>query len=650
MFSAARHIIGDTWRNPPVLVAGTALLFGTVEALRLAPMDAVFSGSLSWIQFFEIPIARFYLFLALAWLEVLRRIGALPYIFFFLLLGVGASCIGKEARQKYSPAVRGALVILELMLCTFALSRIGALNSALSHNALIIIATLVFFYLSFLAGDLSLRFTGMEPSQTRIRWIYALMLGMGAFAAVGVILGLAGFFTPLVLLMVMLTILITARETVRSHIRRLRTSEYSLDALARTVTPHFREYPFFKIFILLWLVINFALAFVPITAHDTKAYHLPIIIDLQKHGQFSFSRDISEYGWAALTGDTIYAIPTTLFFQTTAPFTFQIIQYSLLPLLLLVIYVFIRDRVRHPLVSIAAVVLILGIFDLQREALHGGYTDMFVYLFGIASALLLVDIRWRDPRRLTDVTLSSLFLGVALAVKLTAGFIAVTNGLFLVAGMIRDRIGAKKAIAYLTKYALAVILIAGFWYVKNAVVWGNPFYIGGIGGLPFTETLVAKKTILNMFLFPFLKFGAVARGDSSSELIVLGYFILAYAAGTMALLFAREKITMTHVLLFSFTQLHIMMIFFHTHHTRYMLSAVIMLPVLLALIADPIYQWLASRAHPATHKKILRVSEVCLAVVLIIFFIGNIRYFYVKILYKTGVLNEQHYIKKIGSQ
>lgn len=518
----------------------------------------------------------------------------------------------------------------------------------MAHNTLVIIETGIFFYLSFLTGDLFLAVSRLNLSPTRIRWVYKIMLGIGVFGMSGVILALAGFFTPFFLHLLMLTILISSWQTVRAHAQWLSDRTYSFTAFARAIAPFMREYPVFKFFILLWLAINFALSFAPITAHDTKAYHMPVITDLRQHGRLSFSRAIAdEYGWAALTAETIYAIPTTAFFNTTAPFVFQIFQYSLLILLLLVIYEFLRARVRHSLLPTAAVILVLGIFDLQREALHGGYTDLFVYLFGITSALLIVDARRRDTEYTGTIVLSAIFLGVALAVKLTAGFIAVTNGLFLLANMIRDRISIKKAIRYCGAYGAIVFLIAGFWYIKNTIVWGSPLYIGGI---TLAETIVAKQTVLNMFLFPFLKFGVVEHGDSSSKLVVAGFFVIVYAAGIFALVSDRKRITLTHILLFSFTQLQLMMIFFRTHHTRYMIAALIMLPVLIALIADTAYQWIADRYSPAIYRRILGVSRVCLACVLVIFFIGDIRYFYVKVLYKTGVLTEQEYIKKIGSQ
>ncbi|MEK7541991.1 MAG: hypothetical protein AAB533_04035 [Patescibacteria group bacterium] len=125
-------ILGVLWRNPFALIAVTAFLLGAGEARHVAPMDAVFSGSLSWIQFFEIPIARFYLFLALAWVEVLRRTGILPYLFFFLTLGVIASCTAKDAAAPHSPAAGRVLIAGELLLFAIALSRTGSGTSPFS--------------------------------------------------------------------------------------------------------------------------------------------------------------------------------------------------------------------------------------------------------------------------------------------------------------------------------------------------------------------------------------------------------------------------------------------------------------------------------------------------------------------------------------
>lgn len=522
----------------------------------------------------------------------------------------------------------------------------------MTHNLLVIIETLIYLYLSFLAGDGVFRLAGHRLAPKNLRGVYAIMLGMGFFGMAGLALGLAGFLTPMALRLLMLAILVTGWRVVAAHARIMRSS-LSPVALARLVRPMLREHAFFKLLIIFWLAFNFVLAFVPITAHDTKSYHMPIMTAMQQDARITFSPEIFEYSWMPLTGEIIYAIPTIAFANTTAPFVFQLLQYGAFVLLLLIINAFLRDNIRFPFLRFGAILFILGILDLQREALHGGYTDMFVYLFGITSALLLIQaFNERGRIRSPDIALSAVFLGVALGVKLTAIFIAVTNYLFLLSGMIKNRIGVKRAIAHIAAYSLIILLIAGFWSGRNAIVYGDPFYLGGteLYAGRMAVTFVVEPTLRTLFLFPFYKFGFVGPGDSSSKLVIFGYFIFVYAAMAGVLLFGRKKIRMPEILLFAASQIQLMLIFFQSHHTRYMLPSIILLPITLMLLLDHAYEWLQETLRPRTYHAFVRLSQVCLSIACIILFLGNIHYFFVKVQYKTGVLTEQEYIKKIGSQ
>jgi len=522
----------------------------------------------------------------------------------------------------------------------------------MAHNLLVIIETLAYLYLSFLAGDLIFRLAGRHLAPERLRGVYAIMVGMGVFGMAGLALGLAGFLTPSALRILMLAILATGYRAVIAHARLL-GSYASPAALAGLVRPAVREYAFLKLLIIFWLAFNFVLAFVPITAHDTKSYHMPIITALRDDARITFSPEIFEYSWMPLTGEIIYAIPTIAFANTAAPFAFQILQYGLFVLLVIVVNAFLRDGIRLPALRFGAILFILGILDLQREALHGGYTDMFVYLFGIASALLLIQAYGERGRlRSPEIMLSAAFLGVALGVKLTALFIAVTNYLFLFAGMIKNRIGIKKALAHLAAYSLILLLIAGFWSGRNALIYGNPFYLGGtdLYAGRMAVTFVVEPTPLNLLLFPFYKFGSVSPTDSSSKLVVFGYFILLYAAAAGFILFGRKKIRAAEILLFTASHIQLILIFFQSHHTRYMLPAVILLPITLMLLLDRAYEWLQETLRPGAYRAFVRISYACLGIAGVILFLGNVHYFWVKVLYKTGALTEQQYIKKIGSQ
>lgn len=523
----------------------------------------------------------------------------------------------------------------------------------MAHTLLILIETLAFVYLSFLAGDFLFRLIGHAFSPDRNRPAYAIMLGIGVFGVAGLLLGLTGSLTPLHLRLFMLAILAASSHTLFAHARLVR-SYASPIALAGLVRQTLREQTFFKLIILFWLALNFWLAFVPITGHDTKSYHLPTITALAAEGRITFSPEIFEYSWMPLMGEIIYAIPTIAFANTTAPFVFQLLQYAAFVLLLVVINGFLRDTIRYPFVRFGAIIGILSIFDLQREALHGGYTDMLVYLFGVASILLLIEGCRRRSLRFPDIALSAIFIGIALGVKHTAGLIAATNYMILVAGMMKNRAGIKEIFRQGAIYSLIILAIAGFWYGKNAAAYGNPLYVGGnaLYAARMAETFVAERTPLNLLLFPYHKFGPNARNNSlsSTKFIILGYFILVYAAAALSLLFARQKITFAEVLLFASSHIQLMLIFFQSHHTRYMLPAIIILPVILALFADRIYEFLEDILSRGAYRAALRISLACLGIISVIFFLGDIRYFYVKVLYRTGVLNETEYIKKIGSQ
>ena len=519
------------------------------------------------------------------------------------------------------------------------------------HNTLIIIETLAFVYLSFLAGDLLFRLTGRAFSPERLRGVYALMLGMGIFGIVGLILGLIGSLTPFSLRLFMMVVLAAGYPTVRAHLRLI-GSHSSPMALAGLMQSMFRKHAFFKLLILVWLAFNFVLAFVPLTAHDTKTYHMPIITAMQQQERITFSPEIFEYGWMPLMGEIIYAIPTITFAQTTAPFVFQLLQYGLLVILVIVINEFLRDKIHYLFLRFGAILFVLAILDLQREALHGGYTDMFVYLFGITSAFLLIEGCCRGRMRSADIALSAVFLGVALGVKLTAIFIALTNYLFLFVGMIRNRVGMKRAAAHLTAYSFIILVVTGFWYAKNAIVYGDPLYVGGnelyVGRM--AVTFVVERTPFHLLFFPFYKFGIVSPNDSSSKLVVFGYFILVYAVGAGFMFFARKKIRMPEVLFLAAIHIQLILIFFQSHHTRYLLPAIILLPITLMLFLDHAYEWLNTALRHSTHRAVMRVSYWCLGIACVIFFLGNIHYFYVRVQYKTGALTEQEYIKKIGSQ
>jgi hypothetical protein len=142
----------------------------------------------------------------------------------------------------------------------------------------------------------------------------------------------------------------------------------------------------------------------------------------------------------------------------------------------------------------------------------------------------------------------------------------------------------------------------------------------------------------------------VSDKDSASRLVVLAYFAAYYALGAFVLAWRRRMISFADSLLFAFVQTHLALVFFISHHTRYFLPAIILLPVCIAVLAARARVPAPPDGGARLRPQIRNGSLIAIHLAAMVLFIGNLRYFHVKFLYKTGVLTEAEYITQIGSQ
>lgn len=126
---AIKNGVLRAWRNPRALFVCSLAIFAGTAALHLPPMNVIFSGAMTGIGFFEMPLAKFYLFFLLSPVEILRRAGLLAYLFFFLTLGVLSSCGRAAIRAHRSSLLTGSMAALQLGAFAFVLHRTGAVAS-----------------------------------------------------------------------------------------------------------------------------------------------------------------------------------------------------------------------------------------------------------------------------------------------------------------------------------------------------------------------------------------------------------------------------------------------------------------------------------------------------------------------------------------
>ncbi len=528
------------------------------------------------------------------------------------------------------------------------------------HNLLVFFETIFFLYVSYAAGAVLLPRLGVKTISGIVVAVHAILLGLGMFALAGLALGLLGIFNAVTLWAFTAVLMLYARKRIVAHFLSL--TKENARRLFGACIGIFREHAFFKILIAVWLVANFSLAFVPLTAHDTLDYHLPIVLDIVEKGRTDFTSAIEHYRFTPVLAEILYAVPAVLFNEKAAPFVFQPLQYMTLPLFLALAYGFLRNKLKRRWLAPAALLAVLGMMALQREVLHMGYVDTFAFLYGFAALLPLLEYASQPngnaPPHFSELMFSAVMLGISLGMKYFGFFFGAFALVFLVVALRRFKSTAREAWRMLFIFCAIVAALSVFWYAKNWFWFGNPLYpmFSSDPAIAVTkqgiESFLLDRTFLNFFVFPFALFGQWFLNpavESSSNLVVFAYFALLYLLVALRL-FTREKFTRAEVLLFVFVQGYLALHFVLSHYLRYLLPSVMILPVLLALLADGLFS-AAERALSAPRFSLCnKTAQVVVALAMLFVFAGNFHYFQIRFSYIVGIYDTPEYIRKIGSQ
>jgi hypothetical protein len=247
-------------------------------------------------------------------------------------------------------------------------------------------------------------------------------------------------------------------------------------------------------------------ALAPPTAWDATTTHLKLPLRFLRAGGIHRVHDLHSYG--PLNGVMLF-LPAMALGGDTAPALLHLACMVLTGLTL----VSVARRHLSPtgtLVVAAAYVLMPIHAALASEAV----VDLVLVFFtALAFAAFL---RWWERERAGWAVLAALFLGLAVGTKYTALF-----GLLLLAvGALVKAAGAKRRRARLLSHGAAALLIAAAvgcpWYVRNAVLTGNPFYpvlaetiptrdisVANTGRVrPVTGKPVYPRDALNLLLYP----------------------------------------------------------------------------------------------------------------------------------------------------
>ncbi|MFA5926669.1 MAG: hypothetical protein WC844_00660, partial [Patescibacteria group bacterium] len=194
-------------------------------------------------------------------------------------------------------------------------------------------------------------------------------------------------------------------------------------------------------------------------------------------------------------------------------------------------------------------------------------------------------------KRNSSLWISAVLLGFALSFKyaplFSALFIVVT---IIVAGFARKK-GGLAILRMVSVYILLVALCGGFWYIKNLVMFGNPFYplyLGHkgvdestyLGLINAIQSFVVPRTVANFFSIP-IKFYL-----SANYLTVLPAF---FVAPWLAIKVKNRSLNFLLVSFFLCFSLY--WFFVATHQTRFLLPALVAAAVAMSVVLVDLRKW-----------------------------------------------------------
>jgi len=229
------------------------------------------------------------------------------------------------------------------------------------HNLIIFWETVFFIYASFLAGALFLNYFRIDLKTGIKKLIYPVMLGYGIFGFVGFLLAVFGLFYAVFLRMFLVLILLLSARMLTRHFFFLKKYRQCFDIVKYHLKIFFTDHSFLKVIVVLWVLANISIVFVPITGHDTVDYHLPIIFKALDNDvnllSVNFSIQSGIFGtdsvvYIPVFAEIMYAVPSAIFNNFVDPFIFQLLQYSALILFLLLLYDFLDKKIENKFLKI----------------------------------------------------------------------------------------------------------------------------------------------------------------------------------------------------------------------------------------------------------------------------------------------------------
>ncbi len=326
-------------------------------------------------------------------------------------------------------------------------------------------------------------------------------------------------------------------------------------------------------------------ALVPPYRTDALAYHLPEVAGIANGGAEYFQRKFSGpglfYGNLPVLMEVLYSIPYVL----NGPIAVHLLHYSILIFALIGIFFFICEKFDEKK-GLYSVLVVFSLYELFVNATNA-YIDAAMTSFEILGLLVLLE--WLVKKENNKLLAVSGFLyGLAFSTKYNAVYGVLIASTLLLLNQITDRRGLKEIYKTLSFFIVPVSLVAGFWYIKNLVLLGNPVYPFYFGHYGYTDNVyksileainsfVHARTLKNFLIFPFLFF------------LNSYYIVLFLAVISWPLIFfnkaLKSRLILIYVSIYAFVYT-VVWFFVATHQIKFFFVPAVLLLMLFGIQLD----------------------------------------------------------------
>lgn len=310
---------------------------------------------------------------------------------------------------------------------------------------------LLFAISSYGLGSLILRRVKIEVSQIGIR----ILIGLGLIGNVGLVLALFGKFEKANLLIILSIILIVGYRQI------IELFKYWYQKIGIGLK-------LIKSDVFTSLVLGFALlvagtlylaALAPPHATDELHYHFPQARAVAETGKVSWSWDGHYfYGNIPKLGEMIFAEGLLISDYSLA----HALNYLVMIGFLILVFGLIKKRYGYR-AAVFSVALLLLFEDFTWNATVG-FVDSMTTAMEVGSLLLVAD--WVSRRKDKLLTAAGLILGLSLSIK----YSPLPTALYLTVIILVTN--WRKILPFV----VPAFLVGGYWYIKNWILFGNPFY------------------------------------------------------------------------------------------------------------------------------------------------------------------------------